>query len=166
GIAQVSGSLTGIVSDPSGAAIPGASVELKNTQINLKRQTSTDSAGRYHFVGLPAATYELSVQSNGFKVFKKAVNVGSSPVTANVTLDVGNVSETVEVSAQASSVNASSASTRRQRIPGSGVRDRKFQFNTEQYDNWRENEFLDVRRNPLSTFSADVDTASYSNVRR
>jgi len=40
------------------------------------------------------------------------------------------------------------------------------EFNTEEYDSIKENEFLDAQKNPLSTFSADVDTASYSNLRR
>jgi Ca-activated chloride channel homolog len=167
GIAQVNGSVSGTVSDPTGAVIVGASVELTNTQTNLKRQTTTDSAGRYQFNALPAGQYELSVRSPGFKNFtRKALAVGSTPVTVNVTLEAGSVSESVEVTAVARLSGGLNASFGQARAPARGIRDRRFKFNTEQYDNWKENEFLPAKGNPLSTFSADVDTASYSNVRR
>jgi protein with von Willebrand factor-like domain len=52
------------------------------------------------------------------------------------------------------------------RIPASGIRKRSAKFNTEEYDHFEEKDFAEARRSPLSTFGADVDTASYSNVRR
>ncbi len=53
-----------------------------------------------------------------------------------------------------------------ERVPAHGIRQRHQPFNTAEYDYYVENEFTTVKSSPLSTFSVDVDTASYSNVRR
>src|SRR4051812_4065629 len=77
GIAQVTGSVTGIVTDPSGAAIAGASIELSNPQISYKQVAYTDVRGRYAFVGLTAGTYQLHVQVSGFVAHHHTIAVGS-----------------------------------------------------------------------------------------
>ena len=156
GIAQQLGSVAGVVTDASGAGISGAEVQLSDSKIGFERKTIADARGAYHFLGVPVGTYQLSVTSPGFVSYVRTVKVAGS-VTANVTLNIGAVTETVQVSA---------STERRTRVPAQGIRKRSAKFNTEEYDHFEENEFSDARRNPLSTFGADVDTASYSNIRR
>jgi Ca-activated chloride channel family protein len=158
--AQNFGSVSGTVTDPAGAAISGASVELSNSGIGFSRNTTTDDRGEFRFVSVPSGSYRLSVTSPGFIAYRSSIEVSpQGATTVRVTLNVGAVAETVQVS-------ASTASSRPRRIPARGIRRASGKFNTEQYDAYQENDFADVRRNPLSTFGADVDTASYSNVRR
>jgi len=168
GFAQQFGSVSGVITDPAGGVIVNADVQLSNSQIGFNKQTKTDPTGRYHFPGVPAGTYELSVQSPGFQLLRQTVSVSvGSAVKKDIVLNVGSVAETVTVTAQAPGLNTSTAQmSGRRRVPAHGIRRPSAKFNTEQYDSFQENEFADVRRNPLSTFSADVDTASYSNVRR
>jgi Ca-activated chloride channel family protein len=164
GIAQQTGSVTGSVTDPAGAAIAGAQVELTSSQIGFERKSTTDSTGRYLFAGVPPGKYGLKVESPGFQIARRKIDVGAgAAVRADFALSLGSVSETVTVMSVA---GGSPAGPFRPRIPAQGIRVRNYRFNTEQYNHFQENEFSETRRDPLSTFSADVDTASYSNVRR
>jgi Ca-activated chloride channel family protein len=169
-LAQDFGSVTGQVTDPSGAVVVGAGVQLSNPQTGYTRQSKTDLNGRYLFAGVPFGSYQLSVQSPGFVTYQQAISVSpKAAVKVDVVLNLGSVSETVEVRASGSVLNTASAQISgraRTKIPAQGIRRRSGKFNTEQYDSFQENEFAEARRKPLSTFSADVDTASYSNVRR
>ena len=61
--------LTGVVVDPNQAAIPGATVRLKNLATNEERQTTTGPTGRYTLSQLLPGTYDLSAEMRGFKVF-------------------------------------------------------------------------------------------------
>src|SRR5580692_4195275 len=95
------GTVAGIVTDPSGAAIAAATVTLTDKATNTPRVVSTNENGRYIMVDIPAGTYDLSVTKQGFRISKltnQAVNVGTA-LTLNVTLEVGSVAETVEVTA-------------------------------------------------------------------
>jgi carboxypeptidase family protein len=65
--AQVSASITGIVTDPSGAPVPAATVTAKNTETGAERSSVTDDAGRYQFVSLPVGQYEVTVAKTGFQ---------------------------------------------------------------------------------------------------
>jgi len=58
--------LSGQVLDPQGAAVPGATVTVKNIATSATRTAQSDSAGTYRFVGLPPGKYELSVEAKGF----------------------------------------------------------------------------------------------------
>src|SRR5947208_11775735 len=59
--------LSGTVLDPSGGAVPGVTVTLRNTQTGLLRTESTDQAGRYHFIALPVVgMYTIRAELQGF----------------------------------------------------------------------------------------------------
>ena len=112
GIAQVTfASLTGLVSDPGGAVIPGAVVTLTNSETGEERVTSTGAAGRFTMPQLKAGTYELTVETEGFKRFVQS-NIrlqGSQDAELNAALELGAVTETVEVTAQAVMLDTQSA---------------------------------------------------------
>src|SRR5579883_1816915 len=64
--ATASGNIAGVVTDPTGAAVVGASVTVTSTATNAERKTTTNGSGEYRFDLLPAGTYQLSVQASGF----------------------------------------------------------------------------------------------------
>ncbi len=104
-------SLTGLVTDPGGAVMPGAEVELTNTDTGEERVTSTGETGRFTMSQLKAGTYDLAVESAGFKRFLQ-VNIrlqGSQDAEINASLELGEVTETVEVTAQAVLLDTQSA---------------------------------------------------------
>jgi hypothetical protein len=96
------GSIVGNVSDSTGAAVPGATVTIEHTETKLTRELVTDAAGGYHFTAVPTGTYSVTVAMTGFRKYDRA-NV---PVTLNsisrvdAKLDVGQLNETVSVSAE------------------------------------------------------------------
>jgi outer membrane receptor protein involved in Fe transport len=101
--AQVGGSLSGIVKDPSGAVMPGVSVTATNMMLGAMFTTTTDGQGLYSFPKLPVARYEVTVQIDGFKPQKRTgIQVDAdSALQINVTLELGEQSETVTVSVNA-----------------------------------------------------------------
>src|SRR5215467_9656585 len=62
-----SATLNGTVTDPSGAAVPGAKVMAKNSATGVERSTTSTAEGLYNFAGLPVGVYELTVEAQGFK---------------------------------------------------------------------------------------------------
>ncbi len=101
-IAQVSG----VVSDPSGSPIPGAQVQITEVDKAFTRTATSDAQGRYTFPNLPVGPYRLEVTASGFKTYVQSgiiLQVGNS-VTINVPLQLGAISEHIEVSAQAGMV--------------------------------------------------------------
>ena len=100
---QTSGSAVGLVTDHSGAAVAGASVTLTNVDTGDRRSATTNASGDYQFVNLIPGNYRVDVENTGFKHFIRTNVVvqvqGSTRVDA--ALELGNVSETVEVSSQA-----------------------------------------------------------------
>lgn len=95
------GTVAGTVIDPSGAAVAAATVTLTDKSTSIPRTVSTNENGRYIFVDIPAGTYDLTVNKPGFRLSRlsgQAVNVGTT-ITLNVTLEVGAVTESVEVTA-------------------------------------------------------------------
>ncbi len=105
-------SLSGVVLDPSRAAVAGARVSLSNTAQSLQRETQTNSAGEYTFAAVPPGTYTLAVEKEGFHKFEQTdlhllVN---SPASANVTLEIGSVNQQIEVSSQAIAIDTTDAS--------------------------------------------------------
>jgi hypothetical protein len=95
-------SLSGTVSDPTGARVANASITITNPENGITRSFKTDAEGNFSFSLLPAATYSLSVQAPGFKTFQQksiTLEVGQS-ATENVTMTVGST-EQVEVIATA-----------------------------------------------------------------
>jgi len=97
--------LTGVVSDPSGAVIPNATVKLKSEATGSLRDSVTNSDGYFTFASVPVGdfTYELSVEAQGFASYKASGIAlgGGDKRNMNVTLKVGATTETVEVSATA-----------------------------------------------------------------
>src|SRR5690349_18638007 len=96
------GSIVGNVTDPQGAATPGVTVVATNTQTGLKVETTTDTDGSYTIRNLLPGTYDLTATLQGFREHEqKAVPVNAgNPVRINITLALGNVSETVEVTSE------------------------------------------------------------------
>ena len=106
------GSISGVVSDPSGAAIPGAKLTVTETHTGTRIPTVSDSTGRYVAPFLLPGDYDISVQEQGFKAFlRKGVHVGADdhPVI-DVRLDVGDIATSVEVTADAPLLNTDNAS--------------------------------------------------------
>ncbi len=99
----VYGSIFGTVTDPSGAAVPGATVTITNIGTNVSETTKTNSDGNYNQTRLIPGTYRVKVESTGFKsalVDTVVVNVDkASPV--NVQLQAGAVTEEITITAQA-----------------------------------------------------------------
>ena len=104
-------SLSGVVADPTGAAIPGATVSAHNTVTGETRQTTTGGDGRYTFSQLPPALYEFTVEGKGFKRFveKSLTLIASQSAEYNVSLTLGQATETVEVEAAAPILDTQSA---------------------------------------------------------
>jgi hypothetical protein len=73
-----SGSIEGVVRDPSGAAIVNATVEIKDPVSGYMRTTNTNSEGAFRFTNVPFNPYHLSVNANGFAPFAQDVQVRSS----------------------------------------------------------------------------------------
>ena len=99
--AQTFGEITGIVTDASGAVMSGASITLTNTNTNALRQTTATDAGAYTFPSVPPGSYTLKAEAKGFKTsisepFRVQVQ---QAVRVDVVLQVGQASESVEVTA-------------------------------------------------------------------
>jgi hypothetical protein len=93
-----SGTISGIVTDPSGAVVPGAQVSINNPVSQYKRTTMSDSAGHYRFPNVPFNPYHLIVTANGFASTAQDVSVRSVvPVALNISLALGTASSTVTV---------------------------------------------------------------------
>lgn len=92
------GTVQGIVKDPSGAVIPGASVALDNPVSGFSRTATTDAAGRFVFRNLPPNGYHLSVNQAGFQTDDRDVDVRSSvPLDLTIALALGTTTATETV---------------------------------------------------------------------
>ena len=97
------GSITGVVKDAQGAAVPGATVTIVNKETNLTRDTVTNTEGTYNLVNVPPGPYDVKISLQGFREGVRS-NV---PVTIgqisriDMALEVGTVSETVTVASEA-----------------------------------------------------------------
>ncbi|HEV8368106.1 MAG TPA: carboxypeptidase-like regulatory domain-containing protein, partial [Pyrinomonadaceae bacterium] len=96
-----SSSVRGVVSDLQGRAVAGANVSLIDEQKNFNRSQTTNDSGNYVFTAVPPGTYRLEVEAAGFK--KSSVTqvqaLVDTPTSIDITLEVGNISETVSVTA-------------------------------------------------------------------
>jgi len=100
--ASIDGSISGVVTDPSGAVIAGAQVVAVNTQTGVRTTQTTDSKGFYNFPALPVGTYNLEISQIGFNSYRKSGVVvdANSVIRADVSLKVGAVNEKVEVTSE------------------------------------------------------------------
>ncbi|HTS30058.1 MAG TPA: TonB-dependent receptor [Bryobacteraceae bacterium] len=112
GLAQaISGDLTGTITDPSGAAIPAATVIATNDATGVKTTVVTNASGVYRFSNLPVARYTLTGSAAGFTtstVNGLELTLGNV-LTVNMTLAVGAVGTTVEVSAASAVIDTTTA---------------------------------------------------------
>ncbi|HUI57444.1 MAG TPA: TonB-dependent receptor [Bryobacteraceae bacterium] len=105
--------LTGTVTDPSGAVIPGASVSIVNAQTGATRSAVSDTQGRYNMPQLTPGTYKLTAKASGFAdvVIDKLELLVNQPATVPIAFEkLGATTTTVEVSAVATQVNTTDAS--------------------------------------------------------
>ncbi len=91
--------VTGVVSDSSGARIPGASVTLTNEGTAVSFTTTTSDSGAYTFEAVQVGSYAVKVELQGFKTFESTGNIVTigEPRTVNAVLEAGTLSETVQV---------------------------------------------------------------------
>jgi carboxypeptidase family protein len=100
-VAQTAGSIAGHLADPQGASLPDADVTLTNVDTNTSRATKSTGSGDYTFTEVPPGNYKVQAQRQGFKTSVSesfAVQVAQS-VKLDLTLQIGVVTESVDVSA-------------------------------------------------------------------
>jgi hypothetical protein len=102
--AQTSASLSGIVQDPNGGVVTGAKVTVSDPTKGIQLETSTNSEGIFAFSTLQPGTYTVTVEASGFKKVVKTgivLNVADKQSTGRITLEIGGIENTVEVTADA-----------------------------------------------------------------
>lgn len=165
--------VSGTITDDNGNSVAGATIRVKGTSAG----TSSAADGTYKIIVVDKnATLVISavgfitreVKIKGQQVINVTLSADTKAVTEVVVTAVGQKKKNVMAKGYASPLSGM--------VPGLKISgdmngyysfdERKEDFNREGYDNIIENKFLKVTDNPLSTFSIDVDAASYSNVRR
>ena len=162
------GAINGVVTDSSGAVLPGVTIELTGPE---RRTVLTGGRGEFSVVRLRPGEYDVLITLAGFSTVRtKVVLAAGRTERLTIQMRVGAVEETVTVTGVTPRVDTQSAAPQFRTVVGgvvgvplAGPREG---FNTESYDHVEENRFRRVEADPLSTFSIDVDTASYANVRR
>ena len=120
------GVVYGVVTDQTGAVIPGASVTVEHIETGKIVQLTTNEKGRYRFQTLVLGIYKFTVALEGFKNRELALEVRpSGKLRQDFVLEVGNVAETVMVEASAAVLTTQSASTSVEAAPGVGCRSRR-----------------------------------------
>jgi hypothetical protein len=111
--AQISkGNLTGIVTDPSGSAVPTATIRLVNTDTGAQRTEQSDSSGIYRFATLDAGAYRVEVEAAGFKRFiREGIDLRvDETTTLDVHLEIGQATDSVTVTAESPVLRTEGAS--------------------------------------------------------
>jgi hypothetical protein len=108
--ADVTGAILGVVRDRSQAVVAGAQVVATNVETNLKQETVSAADGSFHLLALKAGTYKLTVNAKGFRAFAESdiVVKVNDELRIDVTLDVGTVTEQVEIVANTVQVQTES----------------------------------------------------------
>jgi Ca-activated chloride channel family protein len=155
------GHLEGVVRDPAGAVLPGVAITVSNPPI--ERRVVTDQKGEFVVRGLSPGRYAVVAALAGFQPAGASMLIEAG-LTTKVTLSlrVASAAEHVTVSKDSPAMRAYVGGA----IVGGIASAPPPHWNTEAYDRITDNAWHDVAHDPLSTFSTDVDTASYSNVRR
>jgi Ca-activated chloride channel homolog len=188
---QSTGVVTGVVVDRAGTAVAAATVELRAGS-RVERTATTNARGEFRFDRVPFATYDVHVTKTGFVSLTSRVAVkDATPVPLRLTLTLPGADArsqipndnllTRDAAKTAAEAPAPLPSPSPPPPPAAPGRTRFYggsalgsvspnaapaAFNTEAYDKIDENRFHRVADDALSTFSIDVDSASYSNVRR
>lgn len=184
------GTITGVVKDKTtGAPLAGVTVVATSTVIAETLAAITDEKGVYQLTGLPPGTYVLTFYYEEISIQRAGVKVTAGKVaTLAQTIDPSQrTGEVITITAHAPTIDPTSTSQGitidKNYVKNIPVPGRTFQgatgaaagaqydgvgpgHNTEAYARIDDNPFTRVSAAPLSTFSADVDTASYANVRR
>ncbi|MFZ0292006.1 MAG: carboxypeptidase-like regulatory domain-containing protein [Candidatus Sulfotelmatobacter sp.] len=128
--ASITGSISGVVTDSTGAVISGASVAAVDTQTGVRTTVTTEAKGFYSLPTLAIGTYALEIRHIGFKTFQKngLIIDANSTLRADAILDVGAINEKVEVSTD------------------TNPRDGNPYFNTSLFSNEQLGQFGDSRR--------------------
>src|SRR5882672_932499 len=108
GLAQSLGSagtVNGVVSDPNGAVIAGATVVIQNSVTGYRRAATTDAAGAFRFSDVPQNNYQLTVSASGFSPASQSLAVRTSvPISVNIPLIVGDVGAEMTIESSAANV--------------------------------------------------------------
>ena len=109
--AQVTASVKGVITDPSGAAVPAAKVTIRNTETGVSRSTTSDSDGRYLVLALPVGLYEVSVSKTDFQdITRSGISLNAAQeATVDVRLQVGTAKAAITVTEDAPMVNTSTS---------------------------------------------------------
>jgi len=107
---ELYGRVRGVVTDPSGAVLPGVQLKLTNTGTNISSELISDSDGAFQFINLKPGSYSLSATKVNFKTFQvSSIRVEPNNIRVeNVVLEIGSVNETIEVAANQAQVEQSS----------------------------------------------------------
>ncbi|HEX4277890.1 MAG TPA: TonB-dependent receptor [Bryobacteraceae bacterium] len=110
-LAAQNSSLNGVITDARAAVVPAASITIQNEDTTASRATLSNDRGEYSVVQVPPGKYRVTVEKPGFNVqATEVVLQTNTPATLNLTLEVGAVSQTVSVTAEAAAVNTENAS--------------------------------------------------------
>lgn len=141
--ATAGSTLFGTVTDSSGAVIPSATVAATSSDARLVRSVQTDSHGQFRIDNIVPGSYRLEVQASGFVKRSTPIEVAASQQTsADVTLQVGSASQTVEVQASPSPIATESPSVtqsidaKRSSEPPAGPNASHFELTTDTGDRW------------------------------
>lgn len=107
------GSITGTVTDDTGAVIPGAQIKITNRDTGQVRETASNESGIYNFTNTFAGTYDLAATADGFRAYNASgITVSVNTVTrVNVPLQIGQVTEQITVEASAAVLQTEKADT-------------------------------------------------------
>ena len=112
--AQGNATIVGVVNDSSGGVVAGAKVTVTNEGTGLSQVATTDSGGRYNFPRLTVGNFRIDVSFAGFKsVTQSGINLtAEQALTVNFSLQVGQLSETVQVSAAVTGIETVTSTVR------------------------------------------------------
>ncbi len=108
--ASITGSISGVITDKSGAVITGASVTATDTQTGVHTTQTTDAKGFYNLPTLAVGTYDVEIKQTGFKTYRQTGLVidANSALRVDASLAIGSINEMVEVSTEAARVETQS----------------------------------------------------------
>jgi len=106
------GTISGVIEDPQSASVVGATVSLNSPGRDLNLETVSDSSGRFVFAAVPPGAYQLKISKTGFKALDRrgiTLQVGERLTLGDIRLEIGQVTETIEVSAETLTLKTESA---------------------------------------------------------